>query len=151
MGILVFYENMDCARWENDQDKRDVSEIPELPQDQQWEVYNVSEAQGQAMCSYVLECTPEDEQPSGVHLGNFNYDIARSVQTYTVPIYGLQQAESATFNIVDYYDRENACINPLAHHGHGTASGCSTGANTTTCTRANDITFQQNPDHNGLL
>jgi len=148
LDILVFYENPDCARWENDFDKRDVSEIPSLPQDQWWEVYNVSEAQGMAMCSYELDCSVEDEQPSGVHLGNFNYDIARSVQTYTVPLYGLDKGNSATFEIVDYYNAENNCMNPLAHHGHGVAEGCS---NTTAQTCANDITFTTDPDHNGLL
>ena len=147
LDILVFYENKDCARWENDFDKRDVSEIPELPQDQQWEVYNVSVAQGQAMCYYELDCSEEDEQPSAplnVHLGNFNYDIARSVQTYTVPIYGLPQAETVTFKIVDYYDKDLDCVNPLAHHGHGTASGCSQDYNQTGLC-SNNLIFTQNP------
>ena len=142
LDILVFYENPDCARWESETDKRDVSEIPSLPQDQQWEVYNISQAQGQAMCEYRLECA--EDQPTGIHLGNFNYDIARSVQTYTVPIYGLQQGETVQYGIVDYYNQKNDCINPLAHHGHGTASGCSQDYNNTgVC--SNDLTFQQNP------
>ena len=94
------------------------------------------------MCEYKLECVP-DTQPTGVHLGNFNYDIARSVQTYTAPIYGLSQAQIVTFGIVDYHNQDNDCINPLAHHGHGTASGCSTN---TTC--SNELTFDHDQGKN---
>ena len=144
LDILVFYDEPDCARWP----ERYIEELPkyggDLPQDEWWEVFNVTEAQGPAMCEYKLECVP-DTQPTGVHLGNFNYDIARSVQTYTAPIYGLSQAEVVTFGIVDYHNQNNDCINPLAHHGHGTASGCS---NNVTKTCGNDITFSQNPGKN---
>ena len=131
LDILVFYEEADCARYP----ERSIEELPkhggDLPQDEWWEVFNVTEAQGPAMCSYVLECVPNGSALPGVHLGNFNYDIARSVQTYTVPIYGLNKGEEATFPITDYYDQPNYCINPLAHHGHGTASGCSKPPNAT--------------------
>jgi len=151
LDILVFYENQDCAR-----EGRDVSEIPDLPQDQIWEVYNLTESQTEGLCEFVLECQPnggDADYPvahSGVYLGNFNYDIARSVQTYTVPIYGLAQDQTVTFPITNYYNGEADCINPLAHHGHGTASGCSQDYNSTgEC--SNEVTFHQNPDHNGLL
>ena len=147
LDILVFYENPDCAR-----EGRSVDEIPTLPQDEIWEVYNVSEAQGKAMCSYVLECEDNYEALSGVHLGNFNYDIARSVQTYTVPIYGLDKGLDATFPITDYYNQPNNCINPLAHHGHGTAEGCSKPPNATIpdsqC--SNILTFYNNKGKNHL-
>ena len=145
LDILVFYEEKDCAR-----PGRDIIELPkhdpdsDLPQDQWWEVYNMTETQSEGLCEFVLECQPNGgnaDYPvahSGVHLGNFNYDIARSVQTYTVPIYGLDKGNSATFQIVDYYDKDNNCINPLAHHGHGFAEGCS---NNITKECSNDITF----------
>ena len=143
LDILVFYEEADCARYP----ERSIEELPkhggDLPQDEWWEVFNVTEAQGPAMCSYVLECVPNGSALPGVHLGNFNYDIARSVQTYTVPIYGLEKWEKVTFPITDYYDRPNYCINPLAHHGHGTATGCSSQPNftipDTQC--SSDLTF----------
>ena len=134
LDILVFYEQNDCYNL-----NVDVETIPDIPQDEIYLIYN---NQTDAMCEYVLECAPNGDADypvahEGVHLGNFNYDIARSVQTYTVPIYGLPKYESATFEITDYYNDENDCMNPLAHHGHGTASGCST--NTTGC--SNMLTF----------
>merc|ERR1712176_933897 len=109
LDILVFYENQDCAR-----EGRDVSEIPDLPQDQIWEVYNLTESQTEGLCEFVLECQPNGgnaDYPvahSGVHLGNFNYDIARSVQTYTVPIYGLEQDQTVTFPITDMVPHQDA-------------------------------------------
>ena len=147
LDILVFYEEADCAR-----PGRDISELPkhggDLPQDQWWEVFNMTSTQSEGLCEYVLECAPNGDADypvahEGVHLGNFNYDIARSVQTYTVPIYGLQHGEAATFEIVDYYNDENKCVNPLAHHGHGTASGCS---NNSTC--SNVVTFTHDQGKN---
>jgi len=138
LDILVFYEKEDCYNT-----NVDVDTIPDIPQDEIYLIYN---NQTDAMCEYVMECEDYGSALPGVHLGNFNYDIARSVQTYTVPIYGLGKGESATFNILDYYGEENRCMNPLAHHGHGTASGCSTN---TTC--SNQLTFDHDQDHNGLL
>ena len=144
LDILVFYEEKDCAR-----PGRDIIELPkhdpdsDLPQDQWWEVYNMTETQSEGLCEFVLECQPNGDAAypvahSGVHLGNFNYDIARSVQTYTVPIYGLEKGQSATFEITDYYNEPNNCMNPLAHNGHGTASGCS---NVTSEECSNYLTF----------
>ena len=150
LDILVFYEEKDCAR-----PGRDISELPkhggDLPQDQWWEVFNLTtaadgitnEGQTNALCEFKLECIPYGAALPGVHLGNFNYDIARSVQTYTVPIYGLEKNQQATFNILNYYQGENDCANPLAHSGHGTASGCSTN---TTC--SNELTFDHNKGKN---
>ena len=100
LDILVFYEEVDCARFP----ERSIEELPkhggDLPQDQWWEVYNMTETQD--VCEFVLECAPNGGDPlypvahDGVHLGNFNYDIARSVQTYTAPIYGLPMDETVT-------------------------------------------------------
>ena len=141
LDILVFYEEWDCARFP----ERNVEELlpPDFPQDQIWEVYNMTESQSEGLCEFVLECKPngDDDYPqalTGPYLGNFNYDIARSVQTYTVPIYGLEKGQSATFEITDYYNEPNNCMNPLAHNGHGTASGCS---NVTSEECSNYLTF----------
>merc|ERR1712035_288485 len=79
----------------------------------------MDDAQKEALCDYEVKCE-EDGFVPGVHLGNFNYDIARSVQTYTVPIYGLEKGESATFTLKDYYGDDNNCMNALAHSGPGT-------------------------------
>merc|ERR1712021_187745 len=54
----------------------------------------------------------------------------------------------ATFTIVDYYNEANNCMNAEAHHGHGTASGCSTNS-TTGC--SNVLTFKHDEGHQGLL
>ena len=143
LDILVFYEHADCAA-----KGRSIDEIPSLEQHQIWEVYNVSAAQGQAMCQFELDCTQNNAALPGVYLGNFNYDIARSVQTYTVPIYGLAQGQNVTFDILDYNGEANNCMNAAAHAGHGTVEGCSKSGNETVsgdpeC--ANSITFRQNP------
>ena len=144
LDILVFYEHEDCAA-----KGRSIDEIPSLEQHEIWEVYNVSAAQGQAMCSYELTCEDNGAALPGVHLGNFNYDIARSVQTFTVPIYGLAQGQEETFPITDYYNEDLHCANAAAHVGHGTTSGCSVISNSTQTNGAepcsNELTFTQNP------
>merc|ERR1712127_805266 len=59
-------------------------------------------------------------------LGNFNYDIARSHQSYNLPIYGLQADETAVINIESHNDETDddanfvSIRNVTAHHGHGT-------------------------------
>jgi len=147
LDVLVFYEKMDCFR-----EGFDMSTYDDLPQDRIWEAYNLTDAQTEGLCEFALECRPHEDgngkqvAHEGVYLGNFNYDIARSVQTYTAPIYGLPMDQSVTYEIVDYYNDENRCVNAAAHHGHGTASGCSTN---TTC--SNTITFDHDQGHNGLL
>jgi len=148
LDILVFYERWDCARFP---DKK-IEDLLELPQDERWEVYNLTESQSEGLCEFVLECEPHEDGAGnqvaheGVHLGNFNYDIARSVQTYTVPIYGLPKGGSATFEITDYYNNVNNCMNPLAHHGHGTAEGCSKANTTGEC--SNMLTFHHDQGKN---
>jgi len=58
-------------------------------------------------------------------LGNFNYDVARSHQSYNLPIYGLKTADPfevrVTSHEVDLGDGANevAIRNVTAHHGHG--------------------------------
>merc|ERR1712156_370897 len=153
LDILVFYDTPDCARRDASGD-REIYEIPkwggDLPQDQWWEVFNVTHDQGDMMCEFELECVDNGAALPGVYLGNFNYDIARSVQTYTVPIYGLQKGQQANFDIMDYDNDPADCMNPLAHSGHGTASGCSSNMNDTAgC--SNDLSFAHDQDHNGLL
>ena len=143
LDILVFYEAADCARPD-----RDIAEVPDLPHSERWEVRNLSSTQLDAMCEFDLECVPNGSALPGVYLGNFNYDIARSVQTYTVPIYGLEKDESATFLITDYDYEDNYCMLADVHQGHGTVSGCS---NNVTGECSNAITFKHDKDHNGLL
>merc|ERR1712131_115435 len=89
---------------------------------------------------------------NGVFLGNFNYDIERSVQTYTVPIHGLTQGEKVEYNIRNYENEDSKCMNAIAHAGHGFVSGCSTNATATEdAVCSNSLTFTQDPSHNGLL
>jgi len=133
LDILVFYEAADCAA-----PGRSIDEIPNLEQHEVWEVYNTTT---QPMCEFQLECEDNGAALPGVFLGNFNYDIARSVQTYTVPIYGLGKGQSATFPITDYLNAPNNCMNAAAHVGHGTASGCSTNNATTNAGCSNELTF----------
>ena len=122
IDILVFYEQDQCCRDGMDCVNTNFSAID---QSTIWEYYNMTSQQTADMCEFELTCE-DTGYVGGVHLGNFNYDIARSVQTYTVPIYGLEKGEEATFDLRDYYDQPNNCMNALAHSGHGTASGCST-------------------------
>ena len=141
LDILVFYEQNDCARHD-----RDISEIPNLPHSEIWEVFNLTteadgitfEGQWDSLCDFALDCVPNGGALPGVYLGNFNYDIARSVQTYTVPVYGLNKGKEATFPITDYYKNETNCMLPDAHNGHGSVEGCS---NATTGVCSNEITF----------
>merc|ERR1711920_582306 len=119
LDILVFYEQNDCFRDGSDGMNTNFSAID---QSTIWEYYNMTSQQQADLCAFELTCDDTGAVP-GVHLGNFNYDIARSVQTYTVPIYGLDEDSEATFTIVDYNGDPNNCMNAEAHHGHGTASG----------------------------
>ena len=97
--------------------------------------------QSDFLCKYELSCDDNGEALPGVYLGNFNYDIARSVQTYTVPIYGLGKGKTVDFDIQSYGGKDLYCANPSAHAGHGTAFGCSNNA-TIPATCDNVITFQ---------
>jgi hypothetical protein len=64
----------------------------------------------------TLTCTdfgvPTNETGEFPLLGNFNYDIARSHQSYNLPIYGLQAGQTAQINI----DSHNVDINDDKHH-----------------------------------
>ena len=134
LDILVFYEQEHCCA----EGKDCMSIPPETDQSKVWEFYAMEDDQKNALCDYQLTC--EDTGfVEGVHLGNFNYDIARSVQTYTVPIYGLEKGQTAQFTLKDYYEADNNCMNALAHEGHGTAAGCSSN---TTC--SNVLEFSHN-------
>ena len=135
LDILVFYEKDHC--YAAGSGGHNIN-ITAYPQEEVYKLYAMPEEQKEALCDYEINCVDSGFVP-GVHLGNFNYDIARSVQTYTVPIYGLEKGKSASFTLKDYYDNDSNCMNPLAHSGHGTAFGCSTN---TTC--SNRITFQNN-------
>ena len=100
-------------------------------------------AQRKMLCEYELECVANGEALPGVYLGNFNYDIARSVQTYTVPIYGLEQGKQVDFGLQSYEGEDLNCALPKAHPGHGTVTidSCS---NNITETCDNVIRFQNN-------
>jgi len=141
LDILVFYEQDQCCA--AGQNCVDID--PDHDQSTIWELFNLTNLD--ALCDFDLVCEDSGALP-GVHLGNFNYDIARSVQTYTVPIYGLEKGEEATVTLLDYKGDQNNCMNALAHHGHGTAGGCSTNS-TDGC--SNVLTFAHDLDHNGLL
>lgn len=56
-------------------------------------------------------------------LGNFNYDIARSHQSYNLPIYGLEAGQTALVLVESHWadiDTEHVSVrNVTAHHGHG--------------------------------
>jgi hypothetical protein len=56
-------------------------------------------------------------------LGNFNYDVARSHQSYNLPIYGLEAGQTALISVESHNpdpDTEWVSVrNVTAHHGHG--------------------------------
>jgi len=142
LDILVFYEREHCCAPGKDCVNTNFTAIDQATH---YEYFVMDDEQKEDLCKYELVCEDTGFVP-GVHLGNFNYDIARSVQTYTVPIYGLEKGQKATFTLKDYNDQDNNCMNALAHEGHGNAGGCSTN---TTC--GNTIEFFHDEDHNGLL
>jgi len=129
LDILVFYDEVDCPKDDNNTAR---------------------------YCEHNLKCLGRDDEggednvpPEGVYLGNFNYDIARSVQTYTVPVYGLEQGQKVTFEIVDYDGKDNYCHSAKSHVGHGSVEPGSCSPTNDTC--GNAITYIQNPEHQGLL
>merc|ERR1712176_1533984 len=144
LDILVFYEQDHCFRADRAEEAKNTN-FSAIDQSTVWEYYAMDDEQKGDLCNYELVCDDTGFVP-GVHLGNFNYDIARSVQTYTVPIYGLEKGQKATFTLKDYNGDDNNCMNALAHEGHGNAAGCSTN---TTC--SNVLEFSHDEDHNGLL
>jgi len=114
LDILVFYDELDCPK-----------EDPETAR----------------YCQYDLQCVDNGSAIPGVYLGNFNYDIARSVQTYTVPVYGLEQGQTVTFEIVDYNGNDNFCHSAKSHVGHGFVAEGSCSPSNDTC--GNAITYTQ--------
>jgi len=151
LDILVFYEPQDCVK-----PGRSIDEIEQLREEgRQSEIWEIFQNETAPFCQIALECRnePENQPPPGVYLGNFNYDIARSVQTYTVPVYGLEQGQEVTFNIYDYKNETNDCYNAQPHVGHGFIEdgSCSMDNSTGIPRCGNSITFRQNSEHQGLL
>jgi len=93
---------------------------------------------------FTFECEDIDQQylnDSLPLLGNFNYDIARSHQSYNLPIYGLEADQTAYVEIESHhpidirlrgetnwpgqvpYSVDVNIRNVTAHHGHGIAGG----------------------------
>jgi len=144
LDILVFYEPEDCLK-----PGRTLQDIDDLKEQGRFsEIWEVWENNTAPMCNFDLKC--EDiKPPAGVYLGNFNYDIARSVQTYTVPVYGLEQGETVSFEIVDYKNAVNYCHDAKSHVGHGFVAAGSCSPTNDTC--GNIITYTQNAEHQGLL
>ena len=77
-------------------------------------------------------------------MGNFNYDIARSVQQYNLPIYGLAQGDSAAIQINNMAGDGLQLKNVTEHAGHGDAEA-------EDCNNGGLFSFDQNPDHWGEL
>ena len=83
----------------------------------------------------------------GPRLGNFNYDIARSAQTYNVPIYGLEQGQSVEITINQMAESTITgleLMNITAHHGHGNATA-------EDCNNEGVFQFEHDQGHLGLL
>jgi len=147
LDILVFYEPQDCLK-----PGRSLDEIEQLKlENRHSEIWEIFQNETAPFCEFDLKCYngPDDQPPPGVYLGNFNYDIARSVQTYTVPVYGLKSGEKVTFNIYDYNNDTADCMNAKSHNGHGFVDENSSCSDDTTC--GNTIIYTQNEDHRGLL
>ena len=151
LDILVFYESEDCFKDGSGGEVEAANNWDGIDPSTIWEYYNMTETQKNAMCEFELTCVPEGGPVAGVHLGNFNYDIARSVQTYTVPIWGLEKGENATFQIKDYNNEDNNCMNAKAHEGHGTINESDSCSKNATDGCSNTLTFRHNKDHNGNL
>ena len=137
LDILVFYEQAHCCAPGKDCVNTNFTAID---QSTIWEYFAMDDDQKAALCDYKVVCD-DTGFVEGVHLGNFNYDIARSVQTYTVPIYGLEKDQTAQFTLKDYNNEDNNCMNALAHEGHGIAGGCSSNSTGTPSDCSNVITF----------
>ena len=86
---------------------------------------------------------------AGPRLGNFNYDIGRSVQTYNLPIYGMEQGGTYTIQINEQapekiYGGKLELMNVTAHSGHGYAAA-------EDCDNGGSFIYEQNPSHQGEL
>jgi len=84
----------------------------------------------------VLSCADIPDPGPGYHplapylplLGNFNYDVARSHQSYNLPIYGLITDNPLEVRVLNHSvntgldDNLVAIRNVTAHHGHGSVT-----------------------------
>merc|ERR1712003_427013 len=75
LDILVFYEKDHCCAPGKDCVNTNFTAIDQATH---WEYFAMDDAQKEALCDYEINCVDSGFVP-GVHLGNFNYDIARSV------------------------------------------------------------------------
>merc|ERR1711866_69 len=114
-------------------------------------MYNISFADDEYKWKPDVNCEPYGYAWPGPRLGNFNYDIARSVQTYNLPIYGLDQGQTVTVQINKMHNDNPAMDggflelkNVTAHHGHGTATADD-------CYNEGRFVYYQNPNHMGQL
>lgn len=129
--ILYFFEENECkngtGHWITDFEGAD------------WEP--------EVTCVPNIDANGDSYAVSGVRLGNYNYDIARSVQSYNVPIKNLAQGGSIAVTVNSQAD---STVEPLElrnvteHIGHGDA-------NAEDCNNAGMFTFTQNPEHEGDL
>jgi len=101
----------------------------------------------------TISCVPYTDMSGdevawpGPRLGNFNYDIGRSVQQYNMPIYGLDQGQTVTVTVNQMAEstiQGLELMNVTAHHGHGTATAAD-------CANAGTFVYTQNADHQGEL
>jgi hypothetical protein len=110
------------------------------------DLYNITMAD--ADFKPTLSCVDYGGPWEGPLLGNFNYDIARSVQQYNLPIYGLDQGEFVAITINDMDGEGLRIQNVSAHHGHGHA-------NADDCESDGDLTgyftYLQEQSHMGQL
>ena len=67
----------------------------------------------------TVECVDNGGPLDGLYLAAFSYDIARSVQRYSMGIYGLDEGETAAIAIMDYDSNPLELMNVTSNHGHG--------------------------------
>jgi len=93
-----------------------------------------------------IECVDNGAPVDGLRLQNFVYDLARSVQTYRVGIYGLEPDQVATVQISDYSGSALELRDITADNGHGVVTG-------ENCTNNGAFTYQLDPtgQHQGWL
>jgi len=96
--------------------------------------------------SPAIVCTDNGSADPNVRLGNFNYDIARSVQRYNVPVKNLGQGIVSTIQVNGQNEVPLKVQNVSAHHGHGDAN-----VNGEDCNPDGTIIFQAGLEHEGDL
>merc|ERR1712046_9027 len=129
--ILVFFEPESCCEgWEFGKCPLPYNAtVPDVEED-----------------SPTITCTDNGSADPNVRLGNFNYDIARSVQRYNVSVKNLAQDNSATIMVNGQNEVPLLVKNVSAHHGHGVAL-----VNGGDCNADGTIVFQAGADHEGDL